>query len=100
MHQKWIASLQIADEMNYKNYAKILRKLINKAEADYYAQMCDTIFQSIKTVWKNLNRICNFNCRKRNNVRISKIKLNSRIVVDPREIVKEFNDYFCNVGCN
>src|SRR5579872_6034278 len=77
MYQKWVASLQPEDETCYKNYSKILRKIINKFEAAYYVKMCDTKFQSIKTVWRNLNKICNFNINRRSRLQIKKIKLNN-----------------------
>jgi hypothetical protein len=77
-----------------------LRKIINKSEADYYAQMCNTKFQSIKTVWNNLNKICNLNFNKQNRKQIKKLKINARTTADPKEIATEFNNYFCNVGGN
>ena len=91
MYQKWITTKQDIDEKAYKNYSKTLRKIINKAEANYYSKMCNSRFQSIKKVWENLNKIVNFKFHKKGKSAVNKILVNNNYVItDPLEMATHF----------
>ena len=48
LHKKWTKSRMEFDEAKYKKYANTLRKLLRKAEADYYSKIMNTRFNSSK----------------------------------------------------
>jgi hypothetical protein len=64
-------------------------------------KLCDTKFQKIKTVWDNLNNICNFKFKNNSKkCKINKLLVNEKYTSDPSLVANHFNDYFCNVGTN
>jgi len=60
--------------------------------------MFNTKTLSIKNMWQNLNKICNFNYNKKTNSAISKLNINNNIISDPLAICNHFNKYFCDIG--
>ena len=54
LYKKWIKSKKIKDEIKYKNFAKLLRKVLNKAEKDYYSNLFDTRANNTKSICKVL----------------------------------------------
>ena len=59
LYQKWINSKDKSDEIYYKSFAKSLKKLIALAEKDYYSNVLDIKFNSIKMIWSILNNTLN-----------------------------------------
>src|ERR1700743_1447776 len=100
MYKKWISSKLPVNERQYKNYAKALRKIINKAEASYFQRSCDSKLCSIKKIWSNLNSIVSTQFNKKGRTVVNKLIVNSQPITDPSEIANKFNDYFSNVGYN
>jgi len=45
----------VQDEMAYKDYRKVYKKVLGEAEQNYYYQQFDLKSNSIKQVWSNLN---------------------------------------------
>jgi hypothetical protein len=42
------------DEIKYKNYKKVFKKVSREAETLYYKQLFDTQANSVKKMWKQL----------------------------------------------
>ena len=59
MYFKWITSKRKEDERNYKVYKNIFVTLIRQAESEYDKLLFDTNANDMKTLWKNMNNICN-----------------------------------------
>ena len=99
LYFKWITSKRKEDERNYKVYKNIFVTLIRQAESDYFKLLFDTNANDIKTLWKNLNNICN---PKTNNSKSgpSKIKINNSETCKSEDIANYFNEYFVNIGAD
>ena len=100
LYKKWIFSNNPLDERIYKNYSLALRKLIKKAESNYFTKVCDTKLNSIKTVWRNLNSICNFNRNNNSKHLVDKLFDNNVLLTDAPSIANHFNNYFASIGEN
>jgi len=98
LYKKWIKSKVESDEIKYKNYANALRKLLRKAEADHYSTLLSTRFNSYKSVWANINRICSDKPFDSKTKKIQKIKVNNSMTSDSKVMAESFNNYFCNIG--
>ena len=99
--QKWKTSIPDSIrynilEVEYREYASLIDKLIRKSKYDYYSATFEKYKGDIKKTWKTINSILNRN-RKVNNfpshIISSKGKIN-----DKQEMANELNEYFCNVG--
>jgi hypothetical protein len=60
LYKQWIKTRTTADEIAYKNYRAVFRKVALKAETDYYREMFDKTTNSVRKLWDNLNTICSF----------------------------------------
>ena len=96
LYKKWIGSKKICDEIKYKNYAKLLRNLLNVAEKQYYNKLFDSKSQSSKNIWKNINLLVNNKASKKSD--INSIIDNGTTINHPIDIANSFNNYFCDVG--
>jgi len=98
LYKKWIKSRAESDEVKYKKYAYTLRKSLRKAEADHYSTLLSTRFNSSKSVWANINRICSDKPFDSNKKQIQKIEVNNLRTSDSKIIAESFNNFFCNIG--
>ena len=78
----------------YKNYAKILKSAIRKAEQIYYSNMFHKNTSS-KNIWKNINSLLRPNCNEQTN---SEFLDCGSTITDPKEIAIGFNNFFTNIG--
>ena len=60
LYKKWITSRNDADEVKYKQYHVICRKVTDAAEMVYYKEMFYTKSSSVRKLWKNLSEVCSF----------------------------------------
>jgi len=100
LYKKWISTRRLYDEIKYKNYRKIYRKVANEAECKYYKTMFDQKTNSIKQLWKNLNTVCSFKQGKSRSNSISKLNVNGVTLHENKDICNGFNNYFSTVGQN
>jgi len=96
LHKKWVKSRKKYDEIKYKNYSKMLRKLLRVAERQYYDKLFDSKTQSIKNIWKNVSLLVN-NRNGRHYI-ASKIIKDGTVVTDSYDMANEFNNYFAEVS--
>ena len=59
--------------------------------------MLDNRYNSIKNIWKSLNRICSYK-NQQNFTNIKKLKTNQGLLTNSHQIADEFNNYFASVG--
>jgi hypothetical protein len=97
LYKEWISTRDAVDELKYKSYKKIFKKVSLEAESLYYKQLFDIKTNSIKRLWSNLNMVCNFKMNKSKST-IYKLRTNSEIVTDKNDICNVFNQYFVNIG--
>jgi len=90
LYKKWISTRRLCDEIKYKNYRKIYRKVANEAECKYYKTMFDQKTNSIKQLWKNLNTVCSFKQGKSRSNSISKLNVNGVTLYDNKDICNGF----------
>ena len=99
LYLKWLKTKKDTDESIYLNYKRIYSDLLKQAETDYFKLKFDANINDIKTLWRNLNNICNPNknqCKRP----ITRIKNRDDITENTEEIANLFNDYFVNIGEN
>ena len=58
LYKKWMFTCSIADEMAYRKYRAMFRKVA--IEAQNSSEMFNSKTNSIKKLWENLNTVCSF----------------------------------------
>ena len=76
---------------------RVNRELI-KSKKNYYAKYFEENSNSSKKVWEGIRSIINIKNPK--GTSISQIKIDERIIEDPREIAESLNNYFVDIGKN
>jgi hypothetical protein len=96
LYKQWIKTRITADEIAYKNYKAVFRKVVLKAETDNYHEVFDKTTISVRKLWDNLNTICSFRNISITCNSINLIKINYKLIIDRVEFCNELNDNFCN----
>src|SRR6267154_3942452 len=85
LYKKWIISKSPLIKKKYKDYLKIFNKSISAAQSIYYRQTFDSNLNSIKSLWKEINKLVCFNSQKNSASSlstISKINVNGSLIND------------------
>ena len=61
LYVQFMNSKAIADKLIYKSYKSDLDKKLDFHKKQYYSKLLDNRCNSVKSIWKTLNSICNFN---------------------------------------
>ena len=80
--------------IKYKNYSKILKYSLIKAEKLYYSNLLHNK-QSISDIWKTLNVVMNPGSEIKTN---TEFLINGIVSTDSTEICQEFNKFFTTIG--
>ena len=97
LYKKWITTRNKEDEILYKEYRAVYRKVALEAESLYYQQLFDCRNNNLKQLWNNLNSICSFK-NKACKTNINELIANGVKLTDPADISNGFNDYFSSIG--
>ena len=97
LYKKWLCSHNPDDQVRYKNYLKIFKKVTLEARTAYYREKFDTRTNTVKQLWTNLNKISSLG-KTRTATTIDKLTFNNKDITDPKDICNELNKYFCSVG--
>ena len=97
MYKKWLQTKNVKDEVSYKNYRKLFKKIASEAEQLYFRQLFDSRSNSVRKLWHNLNSVCSFT-NNTSKTQISKLCINNNVISDKKEICDCLNEYFCTVG--
>ena len=81
---------------NLSIFNVIIKKSIKEAKAMYYRKLFDQYKHDIKKTWMSISEVLNRSHRQRNP--INSILINDNTVTDKTQIVKEFNEFFANIG--
>jgi hypothetical protein len=94
----YIRSIKFPTEMNisnYKDYKRILNRLLRKTERDHYNSLFLLNKTNIKRQWKILKNVIN----KQKTMHVpTQFIFGNQIVTDQNVIANKFNKYFANVG--
>ena len=82
---------------NYKNYIKILNRIINRAKEDHERKQIQTNMNNQKNLWRIINNKLGTNSKRNNNINFI-MDNNNKIITDSKEIADHINNFFCNVG--
>ena len=96
LYKKWIKSKKKCDENKYRNYSKILRKLLDYSEKLYYLNLFDSRVNGTKDIWRNINLLVNNKTIQRAD--IPAIRFDGKNIDSPLLMANAFNSYFCEVG--
>ena len=99
LYKKWMFTKTDSDKKVYLNYKRIYRALSRKAQSLYYSNQFDEKSNSNKQLWNNLNKVYN-NKSKQEKTKITKLKVEGKLITSDLRISNCFNEYFCNVGTN
>lgn len=80
---------------NYKQYKKILNKLLKETEKQHYDNLFSANKKNIKKSWSVIKEIIN---KKSSNSQPDKLEVNNQTTSDTKQIVAKFNQYFTNIG--
>ena len=98
LFKKWKSRNSIEDEKKYKEYKKILRQVLRKAELNYYNELFSAKTNNIKNGWKEINRLCSYNNKKIKKEKITSITIDKIVFTKDIDICTEFNKYFSCVA--
>jgi len=99
--KKWLLTRLPHDELAYKQYRSIFKKVAVQAETSYFKQRFDNHTNSIKQLWSNLNTVCSFKNNRSKNQLITKLKTNQvNYATKPEDISNQLNNFFSTVGEN
>ena len=77
------------------NYRKCHSKLLRQTKREYYNECFNKIKHSPKKMWEEINKIIK---TKNVDTSISQIKVNGKMITDPKEISDGFNSFYAGVG--
>jgi len=97
LYKKWLKSQSRHDELKYKSYRKLFKRLIIAAETSYCKDQFDTRTNTTKQLWSNLNSMFSFK-RKKSELSIPSLKIGNKVVTNTADICNGLNSYFCTVG--
>ena len=69
------------------------------AKKQYFKELFDSLSNSVKQLWNNLNQVASLSKHSIAN-NVQKLLLNNYFTEDNKTISNYFNEYFCNVGVN
>ena len=98
LYKTFLLTKNPTDEMKYRNYKRIYRNVVRRAEVLYYNEQFDSKINNAKQIWSNLNRVCSAKKNKKTNVVVDKLIVDGCEIVDYAKISDAFNKYYCNVG--
>jgi hypothetical protein len=81
----------------YKDYKRLLNRLMKKAERQHYHDLMESNKYNTKKLWTILKDIIN---KKKSHSLPTKFKIGDTIITDKTTIANSFNDYFINIGNN
>ena len=79
-------------------YRKTFRQVATAAEKSYYNEMFNARKNTVKQLWRNLNEVCSFKGRTRKPTTISKLKVDTCVFTQPKDISNQINNYFATIG--
>ena len=82
----------------WKTYRNKLNKIIDKAQIMFYKEQINLHSNSNKGLWNTLGSIIRNNQNKKNP--INSLKVNNKIIQNPKDIAEIFNNFFCKIGPN
>jgi hypothetical protein len=94
IYRKWIQSKKPNDEIRYKKYRNIFRKVADAAEKSFYKNMFDVNSNSVRQLCNNLNAAFNCKCNKSEICNISKLIIINQSVTSAVDISNALNTYF------
>ena len=85
-----------------RNYIILLETRVNrelkKLKKEYYSQYFEDNYNNSKKIWEGIRSIININ--KLKSSCINQLKVNEKVIDNPKNIVDSLNDFFVNVGPN
>src|SRR5580698_7460842 len=97
LYKRWLCSKNASHKILYLDYKRIYSKLLKKAEIDYYNEKFDLKVNNVKSIWKQINTLCNYSKSKGNNY-VKQLIKDGTVVTEGDGISNVFNDFFSNVG--
>ena len=67
LYKKWLLTRQPQDEVRYKNFRRVFRKVLLEVETEYFKSKFDFKVNSVKKLWNNLNTVCSASRKVSNN---------------------------------
>lgn len=98
LFKQWLSSKSYADETKYKMYRKLYKKVLTSAQTAYYSRLFDSKTVSIKSLWKNLNRVCSATKKKKEKNSVDFLDSGNGTLRLSKEISNTFNKFFSSVG--
>ena len=86
------ASKQLWKQAKYK-----VTEDIRRAQTQYYRSLLQEHNNNSQNLWKTFGNILK---KSKNKVKINKIKVNNKLITDPKLVTQEFNKFFTSIGNN
>jgi hypothetical protein len=97
LYNKFLKNKSTTNEKNYKTYNYFYIDLLKKTKKNYYSKQLTKCKLDTKKTWAVINDILGKN-KNKNSSLPKRININNNDIFGPKEISKEFNTYFTNVG--
>ena len=85
------------NSLRYKNYNRIYKSSLRKAEIEYYSDLFRKKESSIRDHWKNIGNMINHK-QSKNHARIDKLHFKGKYLTTDKDISNAMNEHFCTVG--
>ena len=95
LYKQYINNPNEKNEKKFKNYQKNLKKLLIKAEKQYYSQKIKNYGSNLTKLWKTIKTLIN---KKTPSFSQTTFISNGVEYNNNSSIVEKFNNYFCNIG--
>ena len=82
----------------YNIFRNRVNRDLNKSKKDYYSKYFEDNKKNSKKIWEGIRSIINLSNSKNNS--ISQLKVDEKIIDDPKEIASALNNFFVNIGPN
>ena len=95
LYIKFVKTKTPEDELKYKTYKLLFKKLRKKAKITYYSKLLRKYKTDSKRTWQVMKEITG---KKKSNLLPQEIKVDKTIIQNPQGVAKEFNKFFTSVG--
>ena len=98
MYKKWIDSGLLSDKSTYIACKKSCAKLCKTAEDEFYNKIFSNKFNDTKSIWKEINVLCNFKTNAKKQIQIHRINDDGILLDNNLHISNALNKFFSDVG--
>ena len=91
LYKQYMTTKSPFDEQKYLQYKRIYKRILKAAESKQYNQQFDTKTMNIKKIWNNLNTLCSFRKKTKQEFKVNKLTVDRQELSSAQDISNAFN---------